>query len=182
MRLLQRESPARRQREDVNCGSYSKTLAPGLRLGWAISARHRDALLREKLVASGSSPPLTQRAAALFLAEGRYDRHVARLRRALRDQLRSLRAAVHRHFPAGTRTSDPKGGFVLWVRLPGDADAGALYRRAILEGISLAPGALFSTDGRYRNHLRLAAGEPWTERHEAGIRRLGKLAGELARR
>ena len=161
----------------ITCSSYSKTLAPGLRIGWAISARHRDALLREKLVSSGSSPPLTQRAAARFLAEGRYDRHVARLRRALREQLARLRAAVHRHFPAGTRTSDPQGGFVLWVRLPGEVDARALYRRAIAEGISLAPGALFSQDGRHHDHLRLAAGEPWTARHEAAIRRLGELAG-----
>lgn len=160
----------------ITCSSYSKTLAPGLRIGWTISGRHRATLLAEKLVSSGSNPPATQRATARFLAEGRHDRHVTKLRRAMREQLACLRAAVHRHFPAGTRTSDPRGGFVLWVRLPGEADAGALYRRAIVEGISLAPGALFSLDGRrYRNCLRLAAGEPWTERHERGIERLGEL-------
>lgn len=162
----------------MTCSSYSKTIAPGFRIGWVASRRHRDALLREKLVSSGSSAPLTQRAMARFLAEGRYDRHVAKLRRNMREQLGCLRAAVHRYFPAGTCTSDPRGGFVLWVRLPGDIDAQALYQRAIVEGISLTPGALFSQGRKYRNHLRLAAGEPWIERHEAAIQRLGELASQ----
>jgi len=161
----------------LSCSSFSKTVAPGFRIGWVVSARHRVALLEQKLVASGSSPKPPQLALARFLADGQYGRQVGRLRRAYREQLRALRAAVHRHFPAGTRTSDPPGGFVLWVELPGGIDARALYRVAILEGISLAPGSLFTNGRRFRSCLRLAAGEPWTERHEQAIARLGELAG-----
>ena len=163
----------------LTCSSFSKTVAPGFRIGWVLSATRREALLRRKLIASGSSPRLTQLAMARFLAEGRYDRHVARLRRAFREQLDCLRAAVHRHFPLGTESSEPAGGFVLWVRLPGGVDTRELYRLAIAEGISLAPGTLFSTGRAYRDRLRLAAGEPWTPRHENAIARLGELARSL---
>lgn len=163
----------------LTCSSFSKTVAPGFRIGWVISAAHHEALLRRKLVASGSSPKLTQLAMARFLAEGRYDRHLVRLRRAFREQLDSLRSAVHRHFPLGTECSEPAGGFVLWVRLPGGVDARELYRLAIVEGISLAPGSLFSTNRAFRNCLRLAAGEPWTPRHESAVARLGELARSL---
>ena len=159
----------------LTCSSFSKTLAPGFRVGWVISSRHRGTLLRHKLVASGSSPSLTQLTMARFLAEGRYDRHVGRLRRAFREQLDALRSAVHRHFPAGTLTSAPAGGFVLWVRLAEERDTRELYRAAIAEGISLAPGSLFSNERRHRRYLRLAAGEPWSARHESAIARLGEL-------
>jgi len=160
----------------VTCSSFSKTVAPGFRIGWVISSRDRVALLERKLVASGSNARLPQLAMARFLADGQYGRHVARLRRAYREQLRCLRASVHRHFPDGTRTSDPDGGFVLWVELAGGIDTQALYRRAIADGISLAPGALFTNGRRFRNCLRLSAGEPWTERHDNAIARLAALA------
>ena len=162
----------------VTCSSFSKTVAPGFRIGWVISSRDRVALLERKLVASGSNARLPQLAMARFLADGQYGRHVARLRRAYREQLRCLRASVHRHFPDGTRTSDPSGGFVLWVELAGGIDTQALYRRAIAEGISLAPGALFTNGRRFRNCLRLSAGEPWSARHEDAIARLAVLAAE----
>jgi len=162
----------------VTCSSFSKTVAPGFRIGWVISSRHRVGLVERKIVASGSNARLPQLAMARFLGDGQYGRHVARLRRAYREQLRCLRASVHRHLPDGTRTSDPAGGFVLWVSLAGSVDTQALYRRAIADDISFAPGALFTNGRGFRNCLRLSAGEPWTERHDVAIAHLAALAAE----
>lgn len=71
--------------------------------------------------------------------------------------------------------TDPQGGFVLWLELPPDVDCTTLHARAAREGIAFVPGEMFSATGQYRNCLRLACGQPWNERHEDGIRRLGRL-------
>ena len=64
--------------------------------------------------------------------------------------------AVMRHFPEGTRVSQPEGGFVIWVELPGDVDSFDLARRALAAGVSIAPVALFSARQKYRNCIRLS--------------------------
>lgn len=83
--------------------------------------------------------------------------------------------SANRHFSDGTCASDPDGGFVLWVALSGGIDTQALYRRAIADDISFAPGALFTNGRGFRNCLRLSAGEPWTKRHDDAIARLAAL-------
>jgi len=87
-----------------------------------------------------------------------------------------MQAHIARHFPAGTRTSRPDGGFVLWVELPEHIDTLALHDKALRQGISFTPGNLFSPQGRYRNCLRLAAALPWDTRVEQALEALGKLA------
>lgn len=162
----------------MSCSSFSKTIAPGYRVGWILADDHLLSLKELKLISSSSTPTLTQLALADFLETGRYDRHLTRMRRACRDQLSRLRRAVHTHFPVGTRSSDPSGGYVLWVQLPRGMDANRLYRDAIAQGISLTPGPLFSSTGKFRNFFRLCAGQPWTPALEGAVQRLGELAEE----
>ncbi len=160
----------------MTCSSFSKTIAPGYRVGWIVAHHYWQKLIDLKLISSSATPTITQLTLADFLDHGRYDRHLTRLRRACRDQLQATRRSVLKHFPAGTRCSEPAGGYVLWVQLPRGMDANRLYRDAIQEQISITPGPLFSSTGKFRNFLRLCAGQPFTLHIEQAIHRLGKLA------
>ncbi|MFY0573196.1 hypothetical protein ACN28S_01460 [Cystobacter fuscus] len=84
-------------------------------------------------------------------------------------------------FPEGSRLTQPRGGFVLWVELPKRVDSVELYRRALEEGISISPGVLFSASGGYRNYIRLNCGNRWTAPLERGLSRLAELATALQR-
>lgn len=159
------------------CGSFSKTLAPGYRVGWLVPGRFQDAALRLKFAHTVASPTPTQMAIAEFLGEGGYDRHVRRLRRALAAQSERYREAIADAFPRGTRVSRPQGGFVLWVELPSGASAVELQRRALERGISIAPGPIFSARQRFANCVRVSTGHPWTPRIARAVATLGDLAG-----
>jgi DNA-binding transcriptional MocR family regulator len=160
----------------ITCGSFSKTLAPGLRVGWLLGAGWTDALVRAKYYANCGNPALPQLALADYLQRHDQERHLRRLRQALAENARRLRAAVERHWPAGTRCSEPAGGLSLWLQLPPGGDGGALFEAALAEGIGISPGPLFSSRGDYRGHLRLSCGLPWDERLDEALRRLGQLA------
>jgi DNA-binding transcriptional MocR family regulator len=157
------------------CSSFSKTLAPGARIGFIDPGRHRDTLRAMKHVMSGATSVLTQEMLADYLASGRYERHLKKLRERCARQVTQLSQSVQDHFPPGTRITRPQGGFVLWVELPGAIDTMALYERATRIGVEFVPGAMFSASGRYGNCLRLNAGYPVTAATEAAIRRLGVL-------
>lgn len=170
------------------CASFSKTIAPGYRVGWIAPGRWRQAVEHLKYVSTMATATLPQLAVADYLADSRYERHLARVRRIYADNLARMQAAIVRYFPAGTRASRPGGGFVLWVELPENApdsapagrDTLALYEKALAAGISFTPGRLFSPQEKYGNCLRLAAAMPWDARVEAALAELGRLAGRGA--
>lgn len=157
------------------CSSFSKTVCPGLRIGYVAAGRRAAELVLQKTLASGKTNPLSQVVTAELIDSGGFDAHLRGLRRRFAEQVARLREAVLRHFPAETRVTEPLGGFVLWLELPAGFDAMALHRRAIAEGIAFVPGELFSAEGLYRNCLRLACGMPWSERCENAVGRLGEL-------
>jgi DNA-binding transcriptional MocR family regulator len=157
------------------CSSFSKTLAPGARLGFIAPGRFRDTLRGAKHMLSGGTALATQEMLADYLDSGRYERHLRLLRRRLAQQLLTLSGCVQDAFPEGTRLTQPQGGFVLWVELPGAADTMALYDEAVRQRADYVPGVMFSVSGRYRNCLRLNGGYPVTAATEQAIRRLGRL-------
>ncbi len=162
------------------CSSVSKTLAPGLRIGWIAPGRYLESVLRIQLVSTMASAPLPQLALAAFLQDGGYEKHLRQVRQAYGDQLREMSRAISLTFPEGTRLSRPQGGFLLWVELPRKVDSLELYERALAEKISIAPGPLFSPRGKYRNFIRLSCATPWGAEMERAVSVLGRLVGELA--
>jgi DNA-binding transcriptional MocR family regulator len=157
------------------CGSFSKTISPGLRIGWVHSERHHSTIEQLKLITSTANPSLSAMAVAAFLESGDYDRYLQQARAAFQRQVAAMSAAVSKYFPEGTRLSRPEGGYVLWVELPKGADGIALYRAALNEGISISPGPMFSATGKYRNCIRLNCGLRWSDELDRAIFKLGRL-------
>lgn len=160
----------------LHCSSYSKTLAPGLRIGWVTAnGARRDRVEHLKYVTSIASPTAPQLAVAELLASGRYDRYLREARSRYASAVARMSDAVMKYFPEGTRLSQPQGGFVIWVELPEGTDSFALARRALRRNVSIAPGPLFSASGRYANFIRLSSARVWDARLERALSTLGNL-------
>ncbi|WP_028311794.1 PLP-dependent aminotransferase family protein [Derxia gummosa] len=161
----------------LHCSSFSKSLAPGYRIGWAIPGRFRKTVARQKLSLSIATSAPAQIALAAYLERGGHDRHLRRLRETLRIRQASVLRAIAAHFPEGTRATRPEGGYFTWVELPAGGDALALHRRALAAGISIAPGPIFSAGRGFGHCLRINCGHAWDERAHDAIATLGRLAG-----
>ncbi|WP_018718555.1 PLP-dependent aminotransferase family protein [Arhodomonas aquaeolei] len=162
------------------CSSASKSIGSGLRVGWCAPGRFENDVEFLKSFSSVSSPPICQMAVAEFMASGGYERHIRRLQSAYAEQVQRFIAAISRAFPRGTTVTRPRGGYVLWVGLPGGVDAAVFHERALAEGIGVMPGHLFSAAGGFRQFIRLNAAVPWDEAVETAIAALGRLAVETA--
>jgi DNA-binding transcriptional MocR family regulator len=162
------------------CGSFSKTLSPGLKAGWIAPGRWRDQVCTLKFVASGGGNELVELAIAELLESGGYERSLRQLRRRFEGQVEAARAIIADSFPRGTRVTQPSGAYILWVELPKPCDAVALFERLLERRISIAPGPMFSASQRYRNCLRVSVGHVWSPRHETALREVGRMACHLA--
>jgi DNA-binding transcriptional MocR family regulator len=163
------------QADVIYCSSFSKTIAPGYRIGWTVPGRHLSAVLDRKLASTLTGPSLVQTAFADYLASGGYDLHLRRLRGVFQDNIERTIHAIRRTFPAETRVSRPAGGFVLWLELPRSYNTRELFRTAVQRGICFAPGDVFSATQRYGHCLRLSCGYPWGPRIEHAVKALGNL-------
>lgn len=160
------------------CSSFSKSLAPGHRIGWTLPGRFKEQVIKLKRMHTVATNTLSQSAIAHFLANGRYELHLRHLRKALHTQSLRYVQAICDYFPEDARMTRPQGGFVLWIELNQKVDTYKLHKRALKQNIGIAPGAIFSSQVRFRNCFRLSYGEPWSERIEQGIRTLGKLIAQ----
>jgi DNA-binding transcriptional MocR family regulator len=161
------------------CGSFSKTLAPGLKVGWIVPGRWRDQICMLKFVASGGQNELVELTVAEMLDSGGYERTLRQLRRRFEAQVDAARGVIAESFPRGTRVTRPSGGYILWVELPKSCDTVALFETLVERGIMIGPGPMFSASQRYRNCMRVSVGYAWTPRHERAMREVGRLAREL---
>ncbi len=166
----------------ILCSAFTKTVAPGYRIGWVAPGRHFLKTQALKFRTSVACPMLTQEVLAQFIRDGGYDHHLRRLRAALKTQMHQMVDAVARHFPMGCRMSLPQGGMMLWIELPKHVDSREVFALARLEHIGVAPGAAFSTTRRFDHFIRLQYGEPFTPATEAAMKRLGHIVKRLAER
>lgn len=161
------------------CGSVSKTLAPGYRVGWVAPGKFKDQVIRTKLYHTVSSPTLMQEAIGNFLETGRYEHHLRKMRHVLHTNSLQYLRAICDYFPEGTRVSRPQGGFLLWIELPRNIDTVQLYEQALLHKISIAPGRMFTLQNQYSNCLRLSYGMLWNDKVDRALKTLGKLAKSM---
>lgn len=157
--------------------SLSKTLSPGLRIGWCAGGRYHSAVSKMKSVINLGTAIAPQLTVSAFLSNGGFDRHLRQLRRAYRSQMSKMQQSISTYFPAETRVSRPNGGHVLWVEMPDGFDVLELYRSAFQHRITIAPGIIFSASGQcYGNCFRINTAVPWSEAVDKAIKMLGYLS------
>lgn len=161
------------------CSSFSKTISPGVRVGWAIAGKHQATVEKLQTFTTLSPCSVSQMAVAAYLENGGYDRHLRHIRQEYRENLSAFQLAIQRYFPAGTRITRPRGGFILWVSLPECVDTQTLFNQALEEGIAIAPGVIFSNSDQFNHCLRLNCGIPWGQAAEAAVMTLGVLVKRL---
>jgi len=165
--------------ETVYLGTFSKILAPGLRLGWVVAPRPLMArLVRAKQGADLHTDSLAQRAVLHYCQHADLDGHIARLRRVYRERRDAMLAALERYFPPEARWTRPEGGLFIWVTLPVGTDTRALLAAALERGVAFVPGSAcqVAPDGAHGGRsLRLNFSHAEPERIDEGLRRLGEV-------
>jgi len=157
------------------CGSFSKCLAPGYRVGWIAPGRYKEKIIRQKFLQTISTPTLYQEVIADFMEHGRYDHHLRTLRQKLHTNCQLYQRAIEAYFPENTKITQPQGGFVLWLELDKQVDTARLFDISIKQNISFAPGRMFTQYNQFNNCLRLNFALGWNEKIDADLKRLGAL-------
>jgi DNA-binding transcriptional MocR family regulator len=163
----------------LHCSSFSKSLSPVLRIGWALTGRYKTRVEELKFLNTLTTSSIPQLAIAEYLKHDGFDHHLRRIRKAYAQQANIMAAAIRRFFPAETRVSHPMGGYVLWVELPDHIDSMKLYQRALECNITIGPGRMFSVGNAYKHCIRLNYSYPWSAEIEHAIAKLGKLISEF---
>lgn len=167
----------------IHLGTFSKTLAPGLRIGWAVGPREvLRAMTIAKQAADLHTATLAQRATAALLETFDYEAHLDRLRAVYGERRHAMLAALARYMPKGTRWTEPEGGMFTWVELPFGLSSESLFTAALAEHVAFVPGASFYADRPRHDTLRLNYSNRPPDRIEEGMARLGRVtARALAR-
>lgn len=161
------------------CSSFSKTLAPGLRIGWVAPGRYLERVLHMKYIGTGSTATQPQLAIAEFIEQGHFEPHLRRMRSQYQRNRDVMIDWVMQSFPAGTRASRPQGGFMLWIELPEHFDTLKLNRVLLDLDVQIAVGSIFSASGKYRNCLRMNFASRPDARIEAAVKTVGTTATRL---
>ncbi|MFT6178941.1 MAG: DNA-binding transcriptional MocR family regulator [Akkermansiaceae bacterium] len=160
----------------IHCGSTSKTVAPGLRVGWIVPGTHLKKIKHLKTMQCPWNATLSELMLSEFFERGSYDRHLRRIRKIYASQCAKMHDEIIRHFPQSCKVTEPPGGFVLWLEMPEGFDAEAYTVEAILHGISVVPGTIFSPTLQFENCLRLSCGAALTPVRLEALATLGRLA------
>src|SRR5262249_46447353 len=167
----------------INLGTFSKTLAPGLRLGYAVAdERTIRALTIAKQATDLHCGTLAQRAVVRLLETFDFDAHLRRIRALYGERLDAMLASIERSLPEGTHLTRPEGGLFVWVRLPWGTDAQASPHDAMRERVAFVPGAPFYPDNPCTETMRLNFSNRPPALIAEGMARLGSCVGKSLRR
>ncbi|KWZ43706.1 2-aminoadipate aminotransferase [Burkholderia savannae] len=163
----------------VHLGTFSKVLAPGLRIGYIIAPEELHfKLVQAKQATDLHTPSLTQRIAYEVIRDGFLDEHIPTIRKLYAAQCEAMLASLARHMPQGVSWNRPEGGMFIWVTLPAQIDSMQLLEAAVANNVAFVPGAPFFASDAQKNTLRLSFVTVPPEQIEEGIARLGKLLRE----
>lgn len=163
----------------IYLSSFSKSLMPGLRMGYAIARPQIiQQLTRLRQAHDVCSPLLTQRALAIFIEQGWLAAHIKRVLPRYRERRDAMLRAMERFFPLGVTWTRPRGGFTCWVTLPAEVNVGELYLNAIARGVAFVPGSVFSVEPESQPHIRLCFSTESPDRLADAIATLGSLLRE----
>ncbi len=168
----------------IYLGSFSKTIAPGLRVGWALVPQS----LKDKLVISSESSILcpsnfTQLTISSYLADQPWRDQIASFCELYKVRRDAMLESLEQHFPAEAKWTKPGGGFYVWVNLPAEIDTKALMPKAIVAKVAYVPGSAFYADGLGSWSMRLSYCHPTPERIREGVKALGGvIKQEMSRR
>lgn len=163
------------------CGSISKMLTPDFRVGWILAGRYSEKARALKFISTLCNPCHVQFALARFLETRQLDRHLGWVAPVYMQKQQTMINAISRWFPESTQVSHPQGGFLAWIRLPEEIDGLTLFRDAISAGITLTPGEIFSSIGRYKNYIRLNYGVVSAEEMDWAVKLLAGLVSRQGR-
>ena len=157
------------------CSSFSKTLAPGFRIGWVSAGKYHKEIEKLKYGSNISTNGIFQDAVGRYLESGEYDKHLRKMRLSIQAQMLKYVAAISNYFPDDTRLFLPQGGLSFWVELPPGTDAFSLQKKALNKGIGICPGHIFSTSKNYHHYIRLNFCPLWNNKVEQGIKEIAKM-------
>jgi 2-aminoadipate transaminase len=161
--------------------TFSKIVAPGLRVGWVDTDPSLQPLLVNAKQAMDTCTNLPmQRLVAAFLRGGHLEAHLVEQRQQYRLRKEAMQAALTEHFGGLARWTDPEGGFFLWVTFDPAIDTQALFPVALEEGVAYIPGNAFSPEGRFPDALRLCFASTPPDRIAEGVQRLRVAVDRLA--
>jgi len=159
----------------VHLGTFSKTLAPGMRLGWLVASKELvRSITIAKQAADLHSATLAQRAMSHLLKSFDYDGHIGKIRAAYGERCVAMLSALDRHMPPGTRWTRPEGGLFIWAQLPAGMRAEEVLEDALKEEVAFVPGAPFFAEKPRHDFMRLNFSNRPPELIEEGMARLGR--------
>lgn len=162
------------------CSSFSKNLSPDLRLGWIVAGKYAPIVARLKVTTSLATNSAVQQGVHDYMQRGLLDAHLHKKRQLLSTQCTQLTQMIAQLIPDAVSYTQPQGGLSLWLELPESVSSLELYRQCLTKGITITPGPLFTSQGKYLNFVRLSYAHEWTSQRTAALTTLGKLIHNCA--
>ncbi|MBW3694827.1 PLP-dependent aminotransferase family protein [Vibrio sp. T187] len=161
------------------CGSFSKSLCPGYRMGWVVNSAYNDRIQKLQLLSTLSSSAPIQVGVAHYLIHDSYDNHLRKLRKELLARKSQYLAILKNDFPANIKISDPVGGYFFWIEFDESVSTRELYKQGLVVGVGVAPGELFSPGSKFEHCIRLNFSYELTEARKLALKQLGRIAHSL---
>lgn len=158
------------------CSSFSKSLSPGLRIGWCLPGRFKEEMILNQTFSSFSPSTISQYAVSSYLSTGHYDKHLRKLRQICADNMKEMTTLIRQYFPRDTQLTQPNGCFILWIKLPHGVDGKDFHKQALKLDINVAPGSIFSNTEEFNHFIRINCGLPINKTIKNAIQSLGDLA------